>query len=315
MSTITETKPSGLGIRYEGSRHRYWLQHPDKRLPGSTFEDIFENPQEGDDWCQVESVSRVLKCLDKPALPWWGMKIGVEGVMRLIQAGDVRLNSPVEVELDEEALAKKKPNVPIPTDPVERAVERLTQRELTVNHVKHRAGRRGQTAHDAFETYCRTGVRPYAPAFPDAERGYIVALNRFFDDAEMRGGFSENMVGSWDHMLAGRYDRWTHLSGTLVARLDKKTHEPTGVTEEWNDVHALLDVKTAKHVYPEHWLQLEGYQGLSVESGLGGFEERAVIHLTAEGFYEVRKSEATYDDFLAVLVVSRIMKRLGKEAG
>src|SRR5690242_3907680 len=32
-------------------------------------------------WKEVPSVTTVLGVLDKPALPWWGMKCGVEGVL------------------------------------------------------------------------------------------------------------------------------------------------------------------------------------------------------------------------------------------
>jgi hypothetical protein len=38
-------------------------------------------------WREVPSVTTVLGILDKPGLPWWGMKIGVEGVLELVRRG------------------------------------------------------------------------------------------------------------------------------------------------------------------------------------------------------------------------------------
>jgi hypothetical protein len=38
-------------------------------------------PDEG--WVDVPSVTTALGILEKPALPWWGMKVGVEGVLEL----------------------------------------------------------------------------------------------------------------------------------------------------------------------------------------------------------------------------------------
>ena len=41
------------------------------------------------DGVEVPSVTTVLGCLDKPALPYWGNKIGVEGVLELVRRGEL----------------------------------------------------------------------------------------------------------------------------------------------------------------------------------------------------------------------------------
>lgn len=38
---------------------------------------------------EVPSVTQVLDCLHKPALPYWGNKVGAEGVLELVRMGEL----------------------------------------------------------------------------------------------------------------------------------------------------------------------------------------------------------------------------------
>jgi hypothetical protein len=317
----TETKPSGLGIRFSSEKPRgYWLRDPAGSLPGTTFEDIFADPKgpADEDWTKVDSVTVVLGCLDKPALPWWGMRIGVEGTAELHRKGKIKVRSDGSLwtAIDEWVETNKKGDRVLcdwsTKTPEQRVVKLLTLNKLTVNHVRDLAGERGTSAHDAFEAFCETGVVPSPTAFPETERGYVQGLVRFIEDSTMEGGESEVMVGSWKHLFAGRYDRWTHLSGSLVSNIKRdKEGAVTGLDHErWDGERTLLDLKTSKGVYPNHYIQLEAYEGAGVECGYEATDERAVVHVTADGLYQVKRSQACYDDFLKVLAVHKAMKAI-----
>lgn len=254
--------PSGLGIRYEDGKHLYFLR------------------EEGDpptDWRRVPSVSTILKCLDKPALPWWGMTVGVSGVLRLQQDG----------------------KLPPVCDPAT-VVSLLTEHKLTVNHVRNKAAARGVTVHDALEAWCRDGEVPNPDLWPEDQQGYVHGLLAFLEAVDLTPEASECMVASQTHGYAGRYD--------LRCRLDEATVRCLAHKDPAKDAWALiesgrymLDLKTSSGVYLEHHLQLEGYEGASVECGYGPTDHRAVLRVTADGRYELRLSRARHQDFLAVL--------------
>jgi hypothetical protein len=90
---------------------------------------------------QVVSVTQVLGCIDKPALKWWGMKIGVGGCIELVRRG---VTAAATLES---------------ADP-ESIVALLTQEKLTVNHVRKEAADRGTRVHDALERWAKTNVLP-----------------------------------------------------------------------------------------------------------------------------------------------------------
>jgi hypothetical protein len=71
----------------------------------------------------------------------------------------------------------------------------------------------------------------------------------------------------------------------------------------------LKDVKTSKSVYPSHAAQLAAYELASVECGYGATDYQAVIHLTADGEYELVQTHAKAEDFLSVLACHRTMSK------
>lgn len=249
--------PSGLTIRYDDRRHFYWIN------------DV-----------KVASVSTILGCLDKPALPWWGMKQGVLGVQALMRDGHLA------VELADS------------TD-VDAVVALLTTHKLTVNHVRDKAGERGTTVHDALEAWATNGTVPNPDDYADGQRGYVAGLVAFLTDAKITATSAEMIVGSATHGFAGRYDLEARLEECeLVTRLDEKKGTETRETVKAGAY--LPDLKTSGAVYPEMFLQVEGYEGARIESGHAPTDARAVVRVTADGRYEFRVSPSNYDAFLAV---------------
>lgn len=148
----------------------------------------------------VPSVTQILGVLDKPALVWWGMTTGVEGVCKLANLlGD---------ELDF-------------TDPAG-VVSLLTANKMTVNHVRDQAGSRGTGVHDAAQSWAteRKVLRPQQ--FPIEERGYVRGFTEFLLDHRPEFLETEVTVGSAEHSFAGRFDTLARLDERLVL-LDYKT--------------------------------------------------------------------------------------------
>lgn len=221
------------------------------------------------DGVHVPSVTQILGVLDKPALPWWGQRIGVMGVQQLQAWG-----------------------VEIPWDDTDGIVKLLTEHKLTVNHIRDKGGTRGSGAHDALEAWMVNGTPPNPLAFPDEERGYVQGLARALLELRPEVIATEVMVASVTHQFAGRLDLIARVSPTAEL-LEKLGLEP-GAT-------VLLDLKTAKGIYPEqHFPQLEAYEGANVECGADPTDARLVLRLGADGTFEVARSYATFDTFLGI---------------
>jgi hypothetical protein len=173
--------------------------------------------------------------------------------------------------------------------------------KLTVNHQRDQAGDRGNAVHKAFELWAETGVLPVPDVYPEAERGYIEALIKFVEECKPVPVKSEVMVGSLEHGYAGRFDLLAYQGGhEIVTHLTPKK-EKRGVIEPGL---GLWDLKTSTGVYPEiHFRQLEAYERASVECGYQASDFRAVIHVCADGRYEVKVSNADFHDFWSVLDV------------
>lgn len=254
---------------------------------------------------EVPSVTTVNGVLDKPGLPWWGMKSGTEGLLTLIRDGLIgRSNGEPTVVID---------GTPF-TATVDNVVELLKEKKLTVNHVKDRAGDRGVSVHAALEAWCDDPTyRPDLSFFPETEHGYLTGLTRFLDDITPQLGRgkinAEVMVGSAEHGFAGRYD--------LDLPLKKDTElvvSRTPVRGEKKDTFKggrwLLDLKTSAGVYPTHFIQLAAYEQARQECGLPATVGQAVVRVDADGYYEVKKSNAVFADFAAILSAFTVMADL-----
>ena len=209
-------------------------------------------------------MTTVLGVLDKPSLPWWGMKMGVEGLLALVD------KDPQWLICD--------------TDTI---VAGLTEHKLTVNHVRDKAGDRGQAVHDALENWARHGHMPDASIYPEEQEGYVRGLVAFLKDvpsAEPTG--AEVLVASSEHGYAGRYDlrlRTNQTHEVVVRRTATRIRK-----RELLPGMYLADLKTSKGVYPSHARQLEAYEQASLESGYEPTDGRGILLVSADGNYEFR---------------------------
>lgn len=281
---VTETAPSGIHILYQWAPKRLYRisNHPD--VPG----------------IDVPSVTTVLGVLDKSGpLVWWAMKVGIDGVLALLDKTVVRPEEIVGTSVEE-------------------LVQLLTEHKLTVNHVKDAAADRGVNVHSVLESWAEDGSRPFnLEAWPEHERGYVEGLDRFFGaishkyagDSTLR---AEVMVGSLEHLYAGRYD----LRLTLTEPVELVTKSYPKKQDRVETVPAgsyLLDLKTSKRVYDTHFLQLEAYEKASVECGYDPTDYRGVVHVTEDGRYElVLNTEWTFDDFAVIRKAYAVMKERDK---
>lgn len=283
---VTSLTPSGIECWYSWSPRRHYKL---RRNVGPHDQRIPNTP-----WIEVPSVTTVLNVLDKSgAISWWAMRCGISAV----------------IELDKRKI--------LPTAVADYALPELERlvvdNKLSINHQTASAATRGVNVHSAFEKWAEDqSYRPIVDTYPETEQGYIRGLISFLDDlGEVEDVESEVMVGSIQHGFAGRYDlRFTStpafdeksvVTKVYPKREAKRSVLPTG--------KFLVDLKTSKGIYPTHALQLAAYEMASVECGYGATDHRAVVHVTANGNYELVLTHATSEDFLSVLTAHNTMSK------
>ncbi len=279
--------PSGILVEYSPAPRRFY------RVNGT----------------EVPSVTSVLDCLEKGGLPWWGMKVGVQGVVELFEKGllqtfvDWKDGDKEKVCLvgDAEAEGGLRHGWQATTESI---VDLLKQEKLTVNHVRDKAGERGTNVHDALEQWAKSGGEffPTPAEFPEAERGYVEGLLAWIDDLQPKPVLWEVMVGS-ELGYAGRYDLVVepdapceYVSKTYPKKDDK--------VEELQPGRYMVDLKTSKGVYPtSNFRQLAAYEWASRECGYPNTDSQYILRVTSDGKYEFVRSTAVLADFVPVLNV------------
>jgi hypothetical protein len=290
-----EVTPSGIEVYYQselhdskGKRIRPRLYRVRRVIPSG-------DTQGHTPWREVPSVTTVLEVLDKPALPWWGMKIGAAGVIELIRRGVLDPYELITYPGEENELPD-----------VEALVELLKQENLTTNDVRDAGGDRGQAVHDAFEKWAALGVVPEPDSYPEAERGYVQGLRDALDAIPLDPSTArpEVMVGSYEHGFAGRYDLRVQCPREVTVKVNSRRSVtiPAGT--------GLWDLKTSKGIYSTHELQLGAYELASVECGYPPTDYQAVLRVGADGSFEPRISRATGEDSLKVLAVHEVLQRV-----
>ena len=291
---VTSLTPSGLEVYYQSKPKRLYRVRGPAPYGQSGVPDFTE-------WVEVPSVTTVLDILEKGGLTWWGQDIGVKGGMELVRRSLLTVGE--DANGVRHLIHTTGPNQGrIATS--EEIIELLKLNKLTVNDVRDDAGKRGVDVHDALEAWAATGKPPVPEKFPHDQQGYVVGLNAFLVDlgASVKPIDFEVMVGSLQHRFAGRYDLRlsleeqrrvvTRITKSRQPRYTKYATVPPGI--------GLLDLKTSAGVYSSHGLQLEGYEGASLEDGYEPTSWRAVLRVTSDGYYELVKSRVTFDDFLAI---------------
>ena len=275
-----DTTPSGIVVEYS---------------PGDGTK---ENPR----WykvngVEVPSVTTVLDVLRKDGLSWWGMKVGVEGVLELFKRENLR--SMLDWQDGIPFLRTNDGDLAT----VENVTKMLTAEKLTVNHALTKAGDRGTNVHSALEAWASTKGEffPTPVDFPDEERPYVEGLLKFIDDCD--GAVvplaHEVMVGSAEHGFAGRFDLIVEITDKRQF-VRKQYKRKDSVLWSPKPGRWRLDLKTSSGVYDSHHLQLAGYEGASIEGGYPPCRGGAILRVDKEGYYELVPSEATFDQFLAV---------------
>lgn len=286
--TIT---PSGVVVEYFVKPRRFY-----------TVRNV--TSQEPNEAREVPSVTTILKVLDKPALPWWGMTVGTKSVQDLIQMGvltigfDGHQNGLMLTDDPSRLLGKY---INDEGEEKDELVDLVNKWKLTVNHVLKQAGDRGQGVHDALEAWGAIGQMPDPSQSDERERGYVEALGAFLRDADGLEALGIEMtVASLQNGYAGRYDLLARTTKDITVVTKVFPKRASKVTVVPANQRLLIDLKTSKYIYPSHFAQLEAYEGGMIECGYGATDARAVLHVQADGRYEFRRSRATLEQFLSI---------------
>jgi hypothetical protein len=216
---------------------------------------------------EVPSVTTVLDVQAKPGLPWWGMKVGVEGTLHLINEG--------LLGTDDDASAQQ-------------VVDMLTAHKMTVNHTLTKAGDRGTRVHDAFEEWCRTGRMPVADG---EDAGYLSGLRSLLQaiESNVEVDHVEVHLASLEYGFAGRCDAimMVHFKNPLM-----------------DEGRYIVDLKTSSGIYSSHFRQLSAYELAAKESGYGDTDGGYVFWVGKDGSWKIKRSAAEFErDFVPALML------------
>lgn len=260
------TKP--ISVRYDDKSHKYWI-----------------------DGVEVPSVSTILDAtLPKPALTWWGFRVGMAAVMEMCKRGKVSWPALISLDFDEikdnapkegEAFHMKNARKPKPRTLLEHWAIIL---RLHPNAIRDDAGTRGTSIHTALENL-GMGIIPdvWGPEspYPPEDRPAVAGVVRWFMDLEPEFVVQEQIVASKKHGYAGRFD--------LIIR------RPNGKL-------AMVDLKTSKSMYPDsHFRQLKGYEIAWYENGGEPLDELIVLHVGHHGEYREYPVRCKDEHFLICL--------------
>lgn len=277
---FSETTPSGLVVEYQPEQPELKIKR-EYRVDGKA----------------VPSVTTVLNVIAKD-LSSWGQRIGVEGVLELIERGvlrldDGRLRDDCGGLVDAEDIKKF-----------------LKEEKLSAYYVTKGAQDRGTSVHKAFENWARTGIKPFVADFEERDVPYVDGLNLFLKDFQGAEPLAvEVMVASKRHKFAGRYD--------LFVRIPEETRLAVRCYPKWESKHEeipagkyRLDLKTSSGVWPSYHLQLDGYEIGALESGYEPADYSAILRVTDNGKYEFVVGRARPGGFLAARKLFDVMQEL-----
>ncbi len=172
--------------------------------------------------------------------------------------------------------------------PDDQAIYVVRQRGFGADAQKDAGGERGTAVHRALSAYCEDGTIPKLGEFPEAVRGYVQALCGYLIDASPEPLLVERIVGSPKFGFAGRFDLIANVDGHRI----------------------LVDAKTSAKPYPEHHVQLAGYQVAFPECGIEPVDSAWMLALADSGTYSLTEVRAEGHQFLAVLSAHRAMSEV-----
>ena len=306
----TSLTPSGIEVAYQPKPRRLYKIRSSPNLRGCGGDcGNCQSPCGPEEdpcavWQEVPSVTTVLDILSKDGLPWWGMKVGIEGVIELARRA-------ILVPADFHRDWLDDPRWQEDGWTVDEIVSVLTREKLTVNHVRDQAGDRGTAVHSVLEHWADTGRFPDRDLWPAEQAGYIAGLQQFLSHLPSAEPVaSEVMVGSLEHQFAGRYDiRFKTSEPHQIVR-----HRTPKRGPQWATLKPglfLADLKTSSGVYTTHHLQLAAYELASIECGYGATEAQGIIRVGADGSYVFTRSKASGEHFLAVRKAYDAIRSIG----
>lgn len=247
-------KPSSkITIDYDDEKHRY-------KLNGEP----------------VPSVTQILDAvLPKPALTWWGFRIGMAATIELMRADKLSLGDVLGGHDDHQRIVDGDPTSEFAVVRGEGSrakektlVEYLAQEnQLDPNAVKKLAAGRGTGVHDALNTL-GLGGSPDIEAMPEVQRPYCLGLLQWWLDGDEREiKIMEWPVASLTHGYAGRFDL---------------------IYEDANGLLVLADLKTSKANRPDSFYrQLMAYKIAWEEMGGRQIDRLEVILCKPDATYAV----------------------------
>lgn len=171
--------------------------------------------------------------------------------------------------------------------------EELKAQKLDHQSISKRAAERGVNVHQILQDWAERQVIPNTSDYPAHEHGYIRGLSRWLMEEKPEFVESEMVVGSAVHGFAGRLD-----TVAVVKHADRG--------------RCMFDLKTSKKVYRNSMFpQLAAYELAAVECGQEPTDAQAIVRVDRDGSYEVAWSDATADDFLAVLGAWKSQQKWG----
>jgi len=211
------------------------------------------------------SVTQIIKATVPKDLTWWGMTIGVDGIMALFDKGyGYRVRE---------------------AESVQEVVDLLTEHKLTVNHRMQEGGDRGKALHTVLEKWGEEGIVPDLGDFNKQEQPYVQALCKWIIDTEPDLHEYETLTGSLEYHYAGQWDAKCTLT-----------------KGEYKNAYVLLDLKTTKRVYADqHFPQVEAYEQAEVECGEKPTDFRAILQVGSDADYSFARSTDTFEDFRVLL--------------
>lgn len=163
----------------------------------------------------------------------------------------------------------------VPWSDPQAVLDLLKKHRKTTNHARDDAADRGSAVHEAAERWAREQIVPNPVDYPPEQRGYLRALARFMIEQQPEFLATEVVVGSGEWLYAGTYDARVQMDGRV----------------------GIIDWKTSKRVYLSHLFQVRAYDEAAQECGADPADFRAVVHLGAEGAYEIEESNVTPDQW------------------
>lgn len=264
--TLFFDKPPTMVVDYDDAKHSYKI-----------------------DGAKVPSATTILDATEpKPALQWWGFRVGMAAVLDLVQNRD--LSMAMVQTWDPDFIVK--PIDPDHPDAVWRgkgARRKLKSAcEVAVQEVKtdpynRKAikGTLGDSIHKMAETTALTGEIPDIDGFPEADQGYVQAFAKYFVTHEPEVELQEVIVASKRFGFAGRFD-------CVVRTLDGR--------------RGMRDYKTSGGVYSSFDKQLSLYDIGWLESGQAPLDFHEVVHLRPDGTYEIVPLAVDHADALVALL-------------